>query len=425
MSITVLVTDGSERPALAIVRALGCRGISVIVGSEEPVSLASRSRYCARHVTYPSPYRDHAAFERFLLDFVAREQVDVLLPVSEVTTRIVCARQDVIRQHAAVAVPSLDAFECVSDKRALLERAVQKGVPIPRTVYVEQMSALSGVLKKVRYPAVIKPTRSRILSEGGWIHATVHYAETESALLRLYRDLPYLSSSPSLIQERIVGPGVGVFMLFDRGRLICEFGHRRLREKPPAGGVSVLRESTVVAPSLRQHATRLFSGLRWHGVAMTEFKQDAQTGALYLMEVNGRFWGSLQLAIDAGLDFPWLVSQLALGRRPYSGPPYRVGVRSRWLLGDLDHLYLRLFKTNHELQLPPSSPSRVRTVVDFLKFQQQGMQYEIARFDDFRPFLHELALAARDVLTAVRRVRRRPASGAPVEVCEPVASHVQ
>jgi predicted ATP-grasp superfamily ATP-dependent carboligase len=214
-------------------------------------------------------------------------------------------------------------------------------------------------------------------------------------------------------------------MLFDRGRLICEFGHRRLREKPPAGGVSVLRESTVVAPSLRQHATRLFSGLRWHGVAMTEFKQDAQTGALYLMEVNGRFWGSLQLAIDAGLDFPWLVSQLALGRRPYSGPPYRVGVRSRWLLGDLDHLYLRLFKTNHELQLPPSSPSRVRTVVDFLKFQQQGMQYEIARFDDFRPFLHELALAARDVLTAVRRVRRRPASGAPVEVCEPVAGHVQ
>ena len=424
MSITVFVTDGSERPALAIVRALGCRGVTVIVGSDEAVSLASSSRHCARHVTYPSPYRDPAAFERFLLDFVAREPIDVVLPVSDVTTRTVCARQDVIRQHAAVAVPSLDAFECVSDKRALLERAVQKGVPIPRTVYVERRSALPSVLKDVRYPAVIKPTRSRISSEGGWIRATVHYAESESALRRLYREVPYLSSSPSLIQQRIVGPGVGVFMLFDRGRLICEFGHRRLREKPPAGGVSVLRESTVVDPSLRQHATRVFSGLGWHGVAMMEFKQDAQSGAVYLMEVNGRFWGSLQLAIDAGLDFPWLVSQLALGRRPHSGP-YRVGVKSRWLLGDLDHLYMRLFKRDGELQLPPSSPSRLRTVVDFMRFQQPDMRYEIARFDDIRPFLHELAGAARNVLTAARRIRRRPAGGPPVEVREPVAGHVQ
>jgi len=426
MPITVFVTDGSERPALAIVRALGRRGIRVVVGSDGPVSLASRSRYCARHVTYPSPYRDQAAFERFLLDFVEREQVDVLLPVSDVTTRVVCAHQDMILRRAAVAVPPLDAFERVSDKQALLELAARNGVPIPRTVCVERLSALWSVLKRVRYPAVIKPTRSRISSEGGWIHATVHYAENENALLRLYREVPYLSSSPSLIQQRIIGPGIGVFMLFDRGRLVCEFGHRRLREKPPAGGVSVLRESTLVDPCLREPATRVFSRLGWHGVAMMEFKQDAETDALYLMEVNGRFWGSLQLAIDAGLDFPWLVSCLALGWPPQIGPPYRVGVKSRWLLGDLDHLYLRLFKTARELQLPPSSPSRLRTVVDFLKFRQRDMHDEIARFDDIRPFVHELGLAARGLTTAAaHRVRRRPGRRAPVEVRGPVAGHVQ
>jgi predicted ATP-grasp superfamily ATP-dependent carboligase len=425
MSISVFVTDGSERPALAIVRALGSRGVTVIVGSDETVSLASSSRYCARHVAYPSPYRDPAAFERFLLDFVAREPVDVLLPVSDVTTRIVCAHQDVIRRNAAVAVPTLDAFERVCDKQVLLDLAVRNGVPIPRTICVERLAALPGVLKDVRYPAVIKPTRSRISSEGGWIRATVHYAESESALVRLYREVPYLSSSPSLIQQRIVGPGLGVFMLFDCGRLVCEFGHRRLREKPPAGGVSVLRESTPVDPCLREYAIRVFSGLGWHGVAMMEFKQDAQTGALYLMEVNGRFWGSLQLAIDAGLDFPWLVSQLALGRSTQSGAPYRVGVKSRWLLGDLDHLYLRLFKSNHELQLPSSSPSRLRAVVDFLKFRQPGMRYEIARFDDFRPFLHELRLAGRDVVPVSRRIRRRPGGRAAVEVCDSIAGHVQ
>jgi len=159
---------------------------------------------------------------------------------------------------------------------------------------------------------------------------------------------------------------------------------------------------------------------------MVEFRKDPATGRIGLMEVNGRFWGSLQLAIDAGLDFPWLVSQLALGRRPHSGAPYRVGVKSRWLLGDLDHLYLRLFKTARELQLPPSSPSRLRTVVDFLKFRQRDMHDEIARFDDIRPFLHELGLAARGLTTAAaHRVRRRPGRRAPVEVRGPVAGHVQ
>ena len=55
--MTAFVTDGDQRPALAITRSLGQRGVSVLVGAEQPVSLASASKYCVRHVTYPSPYR--------------------------------------------------------------------------------------------------------------------------------------------------------------------------------------------------------------------------------------------------------------------------------------------------------------------------------------------------------------------------------
>lgn len=426
MSITAFVTDGNERPALAIVRALGRRGATVIVGSDERVSLASRSRYCARHIRYPSPERDREAFERFLVEFVAREPVDVLLPVSDITTRAACVHQEAIGRHAAVVVPPLDAFDCLSDKRVLLELAARRGVPVPRTIFIDSASRLREVLQGVQYPAVIKPARSRIPTAAGWARTSVHYAYSESELLRLYREVPYLSSCPSLIQQRIVGPGIGVFLLFDRGRLICEFGHRRLREKPPAGGVSVLRESTPVEPRLKQHATAVFGGLRWHGVAMMEFKQESETGDLYLMEVNGRFWGSLQLAIDAGLDFPFLVFQLALGRTLEAESSYRIGIKSRWLLGDLDHLALRLFKRDCDLHLPPGSPSRLRTVIDFLKFRQRDTRYEVARLDDFRPFLHELGQAMGGVLTgAARRVRPHSGRRSHADVRNPVIGHVQ
>jgi predicted ATP-grasp superfamily ATP-dependent carboligase len=406
---TVFVTDGNERSALAIVRALGRRRMRVIVGDSEAVSLSSTSRYCERHITYPSPQRDRIGFERFLIDFVSRGGIDVVLPVSDVTTHAVCSHQETIRKHAAIATPSLAAFVSVSDKAALVAQAERCGVPVPRTRLIENPGQLADVLPSVEYPVVVKPSRSRVPVDGGWLNTTVHHADSAEELTDLYRSTPYLRSFPSLLQQRIVGPGLGVFMLFDHGRLVSEFGHVRLREKPPAGGVSVLRESTVVDSTLRDYALRVFGPIGWHGVAMMEFKEDARTGTRFLMEVNGRFWGSLQLAIDAGVDFPYLVCQLAMGQPPAAMPHYRPGVKSRWLLGDLDHLCLRLLKSRRSLGLPPSAPSRLRTVVDFMKFRQRDMHYEIARLDDPRPFLFELGQFASALSTsAARFVRRLP-----------------
>lgn len=406
----VLVTDGDSRPALAIVRSLGRRGLSVLVGEERPVSLASSSRHCVRHVTYPSPYRDREAFERFLLEFVEREKVDVVMPVTDVTTYSISRIQGTLGRQAAIACPSFDAFDFVSDKWRLLQGAARCDVPAPRTEFVDDLLALREVLHRVQYPAVVKPARSRIPTDRGWRHTTVHYASSEADLWRLYEQTDYLASSPSLIQERIVGPGVGVFVLFDHGELVTVFAHRRLREKPPSGGVSVLCESVHVPSPLREHAIRMLGPLGWHGVAMLEYKQDRRTGDLFLMEVNGRFWGSLQLAVDAGLDFPYLTCQLALGRRPHTSQTFRVGVRSRWLLGDLDHLLARLFKRQRDLRLPDGAPSRARTLLDFLKFGDQGLRYEVLDRDDPRPFLYEIREYLKTLAAgAARRVAGRVA----------------
>jgi predicted ATP-grasp superfamily ATP-dependent carboligase len=394
MAMKVFVTDGDQRAALAIARALGRHGASVVVGEERPVSLTSASKYCERHVTYPSPYGQAKAFDAFLLDFVRRERPDVVMPVSDVTTHAVSMNQDSLKRYCGIAVPTFEAFDFVTDKWRLLEFAQQSGIPIPRTHFVNGLAGLKKCQDTIAYPAVVKPIRSRIPTDRGWLSASVQYAESEAELVRLYEKTEHLASYPSLIQERIVGPGIGIFVLFDRGQLVADFAHRRLREKPPAGGVSVLRESIPVDPGLREHAARLFGRIGWHGVAMMEFKQDLATGNFFLMEVNGRFWGSLQLAVDAGLDFPFLACELALGRRPEVAATYSVSVKSRWLLGDLDHLLLRLFKSNRKLNLPEFAPSRLRTLIDFLKFVQPDVHYEVASRDDPRPFVYELCQSA-------------------------------
>jgi len=104
-------------------------------------------------------------------------------------------------------------------------------------------------------------------------------------------------------------------------------------------------------------------------------------GTPYLIEVNARFWGSLQLAVDAGVDFPWMLYRLAAGESVPPVDSYRIGIRNRWLLGDLDNLYLQ-WKSRRF----PSGTFR-RAIAAFLS---GGARYEVNRWDDLAPFLFEL-----------------------------------
>jgi predicted ATP-grasp superfamily ATP-dependent carboligase len=178
----------------------------------------------------------------------------------------------------------------------------------------------------------------------------------------------------------------------NQGEPIVQFAHRRLREKPPSGGVSVFRESIALPQVMTDYAIRLLQHVHWHGVAMVEFKVDQQTGEPMLMEINGRFWGSLQLAIDAGVDFPYLLYKLFTGQEiPPNATDYQIGVTSRWLLGDLDHLYSRLFKSDtSSSSLPPNLSSKLKTLQNFCRFYQRNMYYEVLRPHDLSPFIYEL-----------------------------------
>lgn len=393
--MTILVTDGDQRPALAITRSLGRRGLFVIVGDERRSSLAAASRYCARQITYPSPYRSPEAFDDFIRELVAREQIDVIVPVTDVTTAAIARHQDALRGRTSLCVPAFDAVDFAADKPRLLELAARSGITIPRTQAIDCGRALAHVLSRVEYPAVVKPARSRIRTARGWLSTTVAFAANEAELKALYAEREDLARYPSLIQERVSGTGVGVFALCDRGQMRAVFSHVRLREKPPSGGVSVLCESREVDPALGAQARQLLAALGWHGVAMLEYKQDLDTGHAVLMEVNGRFWGSLQLAIDAGIDFPFLSYQLARGLPLDVPDAYRVGVRSRWWLGDVDHLIARLREPRS--RAGADTPTRWQSALAFLKWPGTRERSEVLRLDDPRPGFREVRQYVRDV----------------------------
>jgi predicted ATP-grasp superfamily ATP-dependent carboligase len=381
----ILVTDADQRAALAVVRSLGRAGYHVLVGGPRRRSLATASRYCRGFVHLPDALEAPAQFAEATIEAIGRHGVSVLIPISEPSLLAILAQKSRLGA-CLLPFPDLMTFQRVCDKAEVLRLAADEGIAIPAQAVLSTFGEpLPPELPP--FPLVIKPSRS-VATVGGTRskHAVRHIANRRELDEALAAVPP--SAYPLILQQRIVGPGTGIFLLVWNGKVRAVFAHRRLREKPPSGGVSVYRESVAADPLLVERSRRLLARLDWQGVAMVEYKLDGATGTPYLMEINGRFWGSLQLAIDAGVDFPRLLLEVATGGGPASPPAWIQGVRSRWWWGEVDHLLALFRRSPAALALPPGHPGPWATLGAFFVPSAKNRN-ETLQLDDPKPFLIE------------------------------------
>jgi predicted ATP-grasp superfamily ATP-dependent carboligase len=385
----ILVTDSGARSALAATRSLGRLGHFVITCGDTEPALAGVSRYSRVHEVYPNPALDPQAFTAHIRELIVRYRIDVLLPMTEITTLTLASDASVWSTGVKWPFANAAIVANAADKAYVLRLANEIGVPTPAMVEIANAESIEVDLSGMSFPLVIKAARSRIRTAQGWINTPrVTYALDRNELQQQLRALPR-EVFPVLLQERIEGPGVGVFMCYQHGKRVAVFAHQRLREQPPSGGVSVLCESRQPDAIAVDYADRLLSRINWRGVAMIEFKRSNTDGGLRLMEINGRFWGSLQLAIDAGVDFPKLAVDVATDAPIVPIATYRIGQRSRWFWGDVSAMLLLLLRSRERLNLPSDHPGRWRTLWQFLRFWDSRTRNEVLRSDDWRPFLLE------------------------------------
>ncbi|MDP9201089.1 MAG: ATP-grasp domain-containing protein [Gemmatimonadota bacterium] len=334
------------------------------------------------------PLRDPELFLSDLERLVASTQADVLLPISEAALLLVLPNRN--RFPCIIPFATASAFDQVCDKRKVLETAGIHGIAVPNQTEIDKPTDISRFSDDLQFPLVLKPSRSIAGKEGKRIRAGVAYATNAQNLRDELKRIPS-EAYPILLQQRIDGPGFGVSVLLWDGKLLAAFAHRRIREKPPSGGVSVLRESIPLDQKLLSQSLALLRDFKWQGVAMVEYKLDADNGLPYLMEINGRFWGSLQLAIDAGVDFPNLLVELALGGNPAPVTTYNAGVRSRWEWGDMDHLLAAMLHASASDIIPGATlkQQRLAAIAEFVRGFNRENRAEVFRRDDPRPFLRE------------------------------------
>jgi len=352
--LRILVLDADMVPSLTIARSLSRRGCIIDTGSHTKRPLTGYSRCIEDVFSYPNPLAETEEFVTWVVQHTKANHYDLVIPVTE-RTLIPLSMYRERFEHVVVAMPSAKSLELVLDKSQTLALASSLDVPIPGGIYIETLEQLSEVEKDLQYPVVLKPARSIGSGKGGSSHLQVSYAFDARGLVTGCTHA--LRFGPVVLQEFFRGDGVGIELIAKKGEILYAFQHRRLHEVPLTGGGSSLRKSEAVDPALLASSRRLIEALEWNGVAMVEFKHNAESGDFCLMEINGRFWGSLPLAGAAGADFPSMLLDLELEQQVTACAPYKENIYCRLLARDL-HWYEAVLRGGDDPRIaiiPPRS----------------------------------------------------------------------
>jgi predicted ATP-grasp superfamily ATP-dependent carboligase len=322
-----LVTQGWGRVAYNIVRSLGRRKLKVVLGTDEFLGMAILSRYTAATFRHPSFARQPREFIASLRHSLETYGPRVYIP-SDQEVLVVAAWLDQLGDSGTkIPIAPFDTLRVLHKKDALMQLASSLGIPTPENIVPRNLREVLEFSREYGDPVVIKRLSSSSARGVSYV--------TQTSLLAGNGNSPAatLPFGEFLVQRYVRGTGYGVSMLFNHGELRAKFTHKRLRDRTPTGGVSTVRMSIENA-LLEEYAEGLLRHVDFHGVAMVEFKFDEETKQAFLIEVNPRFWGSLALAIHAGVDFPYLLYQMALEGDVAPVLDYRKNVTVRWLLGD-------------------------------------------------------------------------------------------
>ncbi|MFQ5638056.1 MAG: ATP-grasp domain-containing protein [bacterium] len=385
----IFVSDANRGSAIAIIRSLGRKGYRVVAADSDPQSLGFKSRYVHEKVVYPAPELNPQAFVDFMLETVAAKGIDLIVPVTDLVVQPLAHSRDRFEKHTLLAIPSDELLAAVTDKDKTVAIAKKLHVPVPQTYTVDSVTEALQKADDLGWPVVLKPKVSRLLHAGESIEKfKVTYAENPDSLRRQMQNLE--GRCPVLLQSYFDGIGHGVELLMNEGEPVAAFQHKRLREMPISGGPSSYRESVKLHPDLYEHSVRLLQELRWTGLAMVEFKVGDSRAEL--MEINGRVWGSLPLAVASGVDFPAMLAQLyldgasSLQRNLDSN--YQIGLRCRNLGLDLMWIYSVL--AGRKKYSFFKMPNRSQAVSAFLSLFNPANKFDLLSLEDPTPGFAEI-----------------------------------
>ena len=391
-SMKAIVLNGDLKSALCAVRSLGQAGHEVTVGAERESGMAYHSKFAKDSFVYPSPYTNRAGFVEAVIE-QANEigEKPVVFAFSDATYLSLHEAREELAEVCTLQYPDSEKVAMAFDKASTYSLAKVTGVSTITTWSPGTSEELTRIATNESYPLVLKARQSVTWKEGKGVFGTACFVHSGDELVKKYKDITEETGEAPLIQKFIEGEEYGVEMLADKGEVFARIVHHRLRSLSPTGGASVLKETIIEGElyrELTELAGKLVRALSWSGPIMVEFKVDADSRKPLLMEINGRFWGSLPLSVFAGVDMPTLYADwVCNGKKPEQVVEATKEVTSIHQAGDIAHLLKVLFKRDTMRKV--LYPKRLSAVRDFL-VHSKATKYDVWSLKDMKPGFMEI-----------------------------------
>lgn len=347
MQCDVLVTYCWNRVGYNIVRSLAERGLKVWTADTSNKNICSMSKFCMGSFVYPDPFANEEAFIACLKRKISELKPRVLLPTHDESVVIMRHRKE-FPADLIIPYENEQLLLNLANKAWATDKAAVVGVPVP-TVY-------NSADDVKQYPVVYKTVIGNSAK-------SVYFPKNREELLKL-QDLH--KDDETLLEEWIGGTDYSV----DCVRWDCFWNssvYHALVTKTDGGGTTTQRE-IVNVPELEKYAKILLDSIDFHGVCGMDFRYDPSNGRIAFIEVNARFTGGLATPVTAGFDIPWIIYKLATEGKYEEPCDARIGVKTKWILGDIITLVGRLVKFNFHKE-------EMKQIIKFCGFDA---------FDDFR-----------------------------------------
>lgn len=308
---------GTHTMGLAVIRSLGMMGIPVVaVYYDRRKDMGYVSKYVKYTVYAPHPEREEEEFLELLLGCSSRFGGGLLIPVSDEALVAVSRHKDLLASHYTVACTEWEITRRLIDKKYSYTLAESAGVAVPKTIILQSMVDVEYYGKIIEYPCLVKPCQSHIFfSRFGKKMIPV---DNFKQMVSVYQQAVD-AGMDVMLQEIIPGEDdhvVNYNSYFWDGKPLVEFTAQQIRKAPPEFGSPCIAVSKKI-PEVMEPGRRILEAMGFYGYSCTEFKKDSRDGVYKFMEVNGRHNLSTLLAVNCGINFPWLhYSHLMYGMAP-------------------------------------------------------------------------------------------------------------
>jgi predicted ATP-grasp superfamily ATP-dependent carboligase len=332
----VLITDAQERAVLAAIRCLRDEGFDVTATASSRAAPGLWSRAAAHRRLAPDPRREVDAFIAKHQQLAAEREYDILIPGTDASLMAVSAHRDRLTPHVRIGLPSHDVVERALDKVSLSEAASRVGLAPPDAETCVGMGETLDAAREFGYPVVIKPVHTVVELNGIARRECSRLIEEESEIAEVLD----LLGGACIVQRRVDGDVLSFGGVATTEGLLGCVVSRYTRTWPADAGNVASSETILPPPELVEKVQELLADIEWIGLFELELIESEE--GYRAIDFNPRAYGSMGLAVAAGVPLPALATSYLLGERPEAAGPARVGVRYRWEDADLRHLAWQL-----------------------------------------------------------------------------------